>query len=879
MVSLRELTEQRGNQGREGEEEGVLSVEPITMIVPPELQDSPESMAPERSTSSSARDDGGDHATASSSSSSTKKTPSREEGMGDVVSSVSDRPVIGEWEGVTIPSRLSNLRKAPKGLPAGFRFKAALHHEVADCAPSISGYKRLEEMVRAYHIPKTILLRTGGQNERACTVSQTGWIPVYVDHFDAGLRFPLPGLVFDLLADYELALTQLTPNSIRFIIGFMLLCERLEVPAKAIVFKSLFQCRLCPNSQGAKWYYLSGRDKSQLFKTVRNKVARWKRQFIFVRDTRTERISNDLAARLSEWRTPNAHINYPQLLPRDVDLKNQLLEYAKREGLIDLEALVTLEQLTVFGFVDVANLFTEGILLLNGTNSSRAESYAFFCAGEMSSILERQRQRAQSSRGRRASSGQPKQMRFDERPPPAPQSRGSSHRGSSSMSRPRVDQRAEVAAPNARRRAREGIESEEDEIPLTRRRTSGGTQPAQAARPATVRSSNTPSATARATTEPAFASASMAGPRIAYPEGFSYVRAECQPAMVQGMHNFVPPMDSKRAKAFVQQHGGQVAMIKLMDAFSYAVALYKSEQGARTKNNELGSKCKQLAAEKASLVDDVNRLQGSEMANRAAAAESRADELANINNELREELERARAERESGIQATKEEAVQVEERAKKAEADRDRTQHDLNSLRNQVAKAVWNLNAAEEALNELKATHGRSISMARAQGAKWLVGSAAFQDAVAVASANVTTEIYNEIRGKVLHHHPDFPIRELVFFNEEELDEQGNSLTPLTDTTVRLRWDLNEEGVPVWPPFVLEDGEDPARLPSFDAWVEGAPVVEQEPSSTPPNSQPVVALASSPVSAPAPELAAQSPPARSPAAVANASMPVDLTDD
>ncbi|GKV50008.1 hypothetical protein SLEP1_g56726 [Rubroshorea leprosula] len=843
------------------------------MIVPPELQDVPETVASESSASSSASDNGGDHPSASSSSSSTKQTPSREEGVGDVASPVSNRPVMDEWESRAIPSRLSNLRKAPKDLPAGFKFKAALHHEVADCAPSISGYKRLEEMVRAYHIPKTILLRTGEQNERACTVSPTGWIPVYADHFDAGLRFPLPGLIFDLLAEYELALTQLTPNSIRFIIGFMLLCARLEVPAKAIVFKSLFQCRLCPNSQGVRWYYLSGRDKSQLFKNVRNKVARWKRQFIFVRDTRAEGISNDLAARLSEWRTPNAHINYPQLLPRDVDLKNQLLQYAQGEGFIDLEALVTSEQLAMFGFVDVTNLFSEGIFSSCNLDSSRAEAYAFVCAGEMSSILERQRQRAQSSRGRGASSAQPRQTRFDERPPPAPQSRRSSHRGSSSASRPRAEHRAEASAPSERRRAREETESEDD-VPLTRRRTSRGTQPAEVTRPVVVHSP-----TSRATAEPASSTASVWGPRIAYPEGFSYIRAECQPAMVQAMHSFVPPMDNKRAKAFVQQHGGQVAMVKLMDAFSYAVALYESEQAARTENTELGSKCKQLAAEKASLVDDVNRLQGSEMANQAAAAESRADELANRNNDLKEELERARAERESGIQAAKEEAARVEEWARKAEADRDRAQNELSSFKNQVAEAARNLNAAEEALNELKATHGRSVAMARAQGAKWLAGSAVFQDAVAVASANVTTEIYNEIRGKVLHHRPDFPIRELVFFDEEELDEQGKSLAPLVDTSVRLRWDLNEEGLPVWPPSVLENGEDPARLPSFDAWVEGAPVAEQEPSSTPPNSQPVVVPVSSPANAPASEPAARSPSSRSPTVVADASMPVDLTDD
>ncbi|GKV39830.1 hypothetical protein SLEP1_g47545 [Rubroshorea leprosula] len=219
----------------------------------------------------------------------------------------------------------------------------------------------------------------------------------------------------------------------------------------------------------------------------------------------------------------------------------------------------------------------------------------------------------------------------------------------------------------------------------------------------------------------------------------------------------------------------------------------------------------------------------------------------------------------------------IEERAKRAEAERDQAQNELNSLRRQIADVELNLTTAAEALNELKTHHARSVGIARAQGAEWLVGSSSFQDVVAVASANMTTEIYNKIRGKVLHHHPDFPICELVFFNGEELNEQGKSLAPLAETTVRLRWDLNEEGVPVWPPSVLEEGEDPAGMPSFDGWVEGVPVAKQEPSSTPANSQPAMELS---VETPAAEPAARSPLARSsPLPTADASMPVDLTDD
>ncbi|GKV50661.1 hypothetical protein SLEP1_g57360 [Rubroshorea leprosula] len=772
MDFFKELRELRGNQGGE-EEEGVIAAEPIAMIVPPCLQDFPETMTPESSASSSAGDNGDGHHASPSSSSPSGDSSNHEEEPKNVGGNEHGLPAAGEWENKGGASSRS------------------------------SGQRALNKWVQ----------EAGGDDKR---------VPNPQDNIGANWRAEREGL----LSVADGLDTCLTPNSVRFIVGFMLLCARLEVPAKAIVFRLLFQCPLCPNAKGAKWYYLSGRNKSQLFKNVRNKVARWKRQFIFVRDTRTEKVSNDLAARLSEWRTPNAHVNYPQLLPRDTDLKNRLLEHARRENLVDLEALVTPKLLAVFG---------------RNEQHSRTPT-------PTSTELTR----------RGPGSTTQRQTRFDERPPTAPQSRSSSHRGSSSASRPRAEHKADAAAWSACRRAREENESEEDEVPLAQRRTSGGTQPAQVACPAIVRSPNAPSVTARAVVEPASASASMSGPRIAYLEGFSYVRVECQPAMLQAMHSFVPPADSRRAKAFVQQHGGQVAMIKLMDAFNYAVVLYESEQEARSQNNELGSKCKQLAAEKASLVDDVNRLQCSKMANRAAAVEIRADELAHRNNELRKELERARAEKESGIHVAKDEAARIEERAKKAEADRDHAQHELSSLRHQVAEADWNLTATGEALNKLKTSHARS-------------------DAVAVASANVTTKIYNEIRGKVLQHRPDFPIGELAFFDGEDLNEQGKSLAPFVDATVWLRWDLNKEGVPVWPPQVLGDGEDPTGLPSFDAWVKGAPVAEQEPSSTLPNSQPAVVPASSPVSTSASEPAARSTPARSPAAAADASMPVDLT--
>ncbi|GKV48903.1 hypothetical protein SLEP1_g55690 [Rubroshorea leprosula] len=446
MASFHDVRELRGNQGRE-EEEGVILVEPIAMIVPPELQDVPETIALGSSTNSSA--DGG------------ALSPPTANTELEVV-------VLEKWENKVIRGRLDNLRKAPKTLPASFRSRAALHHEVADSSATVKGYKKLEEMVRHYQIPKTILLRAGTQNKRACTVSRMGWVLVYVDHFDVGLRFPPPDLIFDILAE-------------------------LEIPVKAIAFRSLFLCCMCPSTTETMWYVISGREKMMIFTNIRNKVTRWKRQFIFVHDTRTEKMNNELVACISEWRMPNTYMNYPQLALGDVDWKNRLLDYVKAEALVDLETLVTPEQLALLGSVDVANLYAE----------------------------------AQSLRNHGVGFDSQRQTHFDEQLP-ATTGRSLSHRSSSSASRPGAEQRVETTPLSSRTHARDDSDAEDD-IPLIRRRTISGAQPASAA---ATWSTNVPPALAREVAKPVPTLSSVSGPRIAYPEGFSYVRTDCQATMV-----------------------------------------------------------------------------------------------------------------------------------------------------------------------------------------------------------------------------------------------------------------------------------------------------------------------------------------------------------
>ncbi|GKV21717.1 hypothetical protein SLEP1_g31671 [Rubroshorea leprosula] len=81
MEFFRELKEFRGNQDRE-EEEGVVSVELITMIVPPTLQDLLESITLECNASPSIADGSSDDHSPSFKGSSSEKTPSEGESVG-----------------------------------------------------------------------------------------------------------------------------------------------------------------------------------------------------------------------------------------------------------------------------------------------------------------------------------------------------------------------------------------------------------------------------------------------------------------------------------------------------------------------------------------------------------------------------------------------------------------------------------------------------------------------------------------------------------------------------------------------------------------------------------------------------------------------------
>ncbi|GLT27126.1 hypothetical protein SLA2020_021520 [Shorea laevis] len=183
------------------------------MIVSSALQDLSEAITPENSASSSASGSSGNHHSSCFGGLSSKATLSDNrggrgnEGVARMTSIEGSILVIDARENMPIIGKLDNIRKAPQDLPPGFKFKAALHREVADGAATMKGYKKLGEAVKWFQILRAVLVRVGTKNERTCSVFRTGWVPVYLDHLESGLCFLLSGLIFDILVEDGLALT------------------------------------------------------------------------------------------------------------------------------------------------------------------------------------------------------------------------------------------------------------------------------------------------------------------------------------------------------------------------------------------------------------------------------------------------------------------------------------------------------------------------------------------------------------------------------------------------------------------------------------------------------------------------------------------------
>ncbi|XP_038988621.1 uncharacterized protein LOC120112805 [Phoenix dactylifera] len=141
------------------------------------------------------------------------------------------------------------------------------------------------EMAEEWFFPRWgFHLEPVGSEDRI-TRPPPGRIRVYLETLWAGLRFPLHGFVNELLAAYQVVLTQLAPNAWRMIVGFLSLCLAHGVPTSVNVFRWYFLLKSNPGD--GEWLYLALRGGRPLFQGAPTSIHGWKEKFFFLFSERT----------------------------------------------------------------------------------------------------------------------------------------------------------------------------------------------------------------------------------------------------------------------------------------------------------------------------------------------------------------------------------------------------------------------------------------------------------------------------------------------------------------------------------------------------------------------------------------------------------------
>ena len=107
-----------------------------------------------------------------------------------------------------------------------------------------------------------------------------GRLAVYQDFLWGGLRFPVPEFVRSVFRFYNLVPAQLTPNSIRMVLAFSVLCFFHEIRPRVSLFRAFFVLRR--NSQAEGWWCFGPRPKHVLFKGFPSSIHGWREKFFFL---------------------------------------------------------------------------------------------------------------------------------------------------------------------------------------------------------------------------------------------------------------------------------------------------------------------------------------------------------------------------------------------------------------------------------------------------------------------------------------------------------------------------------------------------------------------------------------------------------------------
>ncbi|GKV06376.1 hypothetical protein SLEP1_g18277 [Rubroshorea leprosula] len=196
--------------------------------------------------------------------------------------------------------------------------RAKFYNEEEEVVEEVVGYESmwrrrsdLTHLVEHYAIPGHVLLRPAGERERACSAPRDHWMPVYGHYLTAGLRFLVPELLVALLLEYGLGLTQLVPNAVRLILGFLVYCRTRGVIPTVNIFKYFFLIKRGSKKERGWFYFtprVAGGGGRNLFSAGPSSIKGWKDKFFFMDDTKWEKSEVEVTE-LSRWKRKRSNPN------------------------------------------------------------------------------------------------------------------------------------------------------------------------------------------------------------------------------------------------------------------------------------------------------------------------------------------------------------------------------------------------------------------------------------------------------------------------------------------------------------------------------------------------------------------------------------------
>ena len=106
-----------------------------------------------------------------------------------------------------------------------------------------------------------------------------GMVAIYIEQLEAGLRVPTTRFLRDCLRYWGVRITQLTPNAIRILVGFQLLCQHQEIEPNVNLFR---RCYSLKNSGSEKGWFYFGNKVPKLVYDAPSSIKEWKNNFFFV---------------------------------------------------------------------------------------------------------------------------------------------------------------------------------------------------------------------------------------------------------------------------------------------------------------------------------------------------------------------------------------------------------------------------------------------------------------------------------------------------------------------------------------------------------------------------------------------------------------------